>query len=120
MPLETSQANTHTMTDTGPMSQVFLNQAGLNFVANNSGVVTSCGYSKFAFTAQSTIAGNVSIQRWLDEAGTVPQGAPLTQALVANTSATLNCLDGAPFQALTIAISGGGVLSNTGLLFQAY
>ena len=120
MSLETSQANTHQQIDNGPALQVLLNQASLNFNGSNAtGLIPSCGYTKFAFSATSTIAGTITIQRYLDEAGTIPQGPALTGTLTANANTTVNCVDGAPFGSLTIAISGGGVLSNTALLFQA-
>src|SRR6516164_5412255 len=111
--LETSQALTHGAVDAGPLVQAFLTatQLGLT-VPGTSPLILAGGYPRMAIGAQNTVAGNITVQRYLDAAGTIPQGPALTQALTANTAGVLNVTDGLPFQSFTVAISGAGTLSN--------
>lgn len=125
MSLEQSQFQRNVPTDAGPLCQVFINQAALNatYGLTGSNVVSSPilsgGYRTLAVGATSTVAGNISVQRYLDAAGTIPQGPALTAALTANTAGVLNVTDGVPFQSFTVQVTGGGTLSNVGVLFQS-
>ena len=118
--LETSQANTHIASDAGPLCQVFLPGSSIGLSApGTSGLIQACGYPKFAVGATSSATGSIVVQRYLDAAGTIPQGAALTQALTAATAGVLNCTDMVPFQSFTVQITGAGTLSNVGLLLQS-
>ena len=94
--------------------------AGGNVV---SPVLICPGMKNIAVGVKSTQAGAINVQRFLDEAGTIPQGAVVTAALVANTQATLNVNDGVAFASFTVQITNTGgspaTLSNFGVLAQA-
>src|SRR5690348_9254459 len=62
-----------------------------------SNLILSDGLQVGAVGVTSTQTGLISVQRYLDDAGTVKQGPALTQALTANTPAVLNITDGNPF-----------------------
>ena len=117
--LETSQGNVHAAADAGALCQAFLTGAEIGLSApGTSPLLMSGGYPRLAIGATSSATGSISVQRYLDQAGLIPQGAALTQALTAATAGVLNVNDGAPFQSFTVTISGG-TLSNVGLLFQS-
>ena len=117
--LETSQEVVHGAVDTGPLVQAFMTAAQLGLTApGTSGLIYAGGYPKLSIGVTSSATGSISVQRYLDQAGTIPQGAALTQALTAGTPGVLNVADGAPFQTFTITIAGG-TLSNVGCLFQS-
>jgi hypothetical protein len=110
---------------TGPVFQADLtNWAGMgvlpgtiaaagNFTSN---VITSDGFRAIAAAVTSTQTGAISIQRYVDRAGTIPQGAALSTSLVASTSAVVNANDGVAFQSFTIKITntGGSTATITG------
>ncbi len=104
-------------------------QLGLNASVPASGslsgnVIVSNGWKSFAVGLKSTQAGQISVQRFLDLAGTVPQGAAVTAALTANTAgyATVGT-DGLPFASVQVTVTNSGAsaatLSNVQGLFQA-
>ncbi|WP_234775181.1 hypothetical protein [Paraburkholderia tropica] len=104
-------------------------QLGLNASVPASGslagtVLVSNGWKLFSVGLKSTQAGQISIQRFLDLAGTVPQGAAVTAALTANTagSATVGT-DGLPFASVQATVTNSGTsaatLSGVQGLFQA-
>ena len=118
--LETSQENAHVVMDAGPLVQVFMTQAQLGLVTpGTSLLIQSCGYTKIAVGATNSVSGSIVVQRYLDQAGLIPQGAPITQALYAGVAGTLNVTDGVPFGSFTIQITGGGSLTNVGALLQS-
>lgn len=87
-------------------------------------VLVSNGWKVFSVGLKSTQAGQLSIQRFLDLAGAVPQGAPVTAALTANTAAYATVgTDGLPFASVQVTVSNSGgsaaTLSNVQGLFQA-
>lgn len=95
--------------------------AGGNLPGN---VLVSNGWKLFAVGLTSTQAGQISIQRFLDLAGTIPQGAPVTAALTAATAAYATVgTDGLPFASLQVTVSNSGgsaaTLSKVQGLFQA-
>lgn len=104
-------------------------QLGLNASVPATGnlpgsVVVSNGWKLFSVGLKSTQAGQISIQRFLDVAGTVPQGAAVTAALTANTAASATVgTDGLPFASVQVTVSNSGgsaaTLSNVQGLFQA-
>jgi hypothetical protein len=118
--LEPTQATAHTVVDQGPLTQVYLTGAQLGLTAPGTvGPFASGGYSKLAVGATNSAAGSIVVQRYLDQAGTIPQGAALTQALTGGTAGVLNITDGVPFQSFTIQITGAGTLSNVACLLQS-
>ena len=88
-----------------------------------SSLIVTEGFLVIAAGIKTSQNGTMTIQRYLDAGGTVPQGALLSVALTANTAANLNALDGLPFASfqLTVTNSSGSVstISNFALLLQA-
>ena len=115
----TNQGDAFAPQNQAGMCQVFMSGAALGLTTPGTSVLlASGGYTKMALGATSSATGSLSIQRYLDPAGTIAQGAALSQALTAATPGVLNVTDGLPFASFTVTISGG-TLSNVGLLFQA-
>ena len=125
-----SPADTHVPHDVGQVLQatMLLADMGLVVTVPASGNITSNllfanGYKVFSFALTRTQNGSISIQRYLDNAGTIAQGAALTASLTANTPAVYTLTDTAPFQTMRIEIlnSSGtdATLSNVLLLLQA-
>ncbi len=122
MSLETSQSNAHAITDAGPTAQVFIPLTGAGapaFASGVSQVIPSGGYPRIAVTLTSSAAGTLAVQRYLDVAGTIPQGPAVTASLTAGTSATLNITDLAACQSFTISVPSGATLSNAAVLLQS-
>jgi hypothetical protein len=89
----------------------------------SSGLIYTKGYKFFSFGLTSSQNGSISIQRYLDNAGTIAQGAALTLALTAGTPAVYTLTDTKPFQSMKITVLNSegtdAVLSNSILLLQA-
>jgi hypothetical protein len=89
--------------------------------AQTSLIVTE-GFTLISAGLTASQNGSMSIQRYLDVGGTVPQGAAVSVVLAANTAANLDVLDGKPFASfiLTVTNSSGSVsnLTNFALLLQ--
>lgn len=114
-----TQVDVHLPVDSGPLLQVFLSAEEMGLTApGTSPLMLSGAYPRIAIGATSSATGSISVQRYLDAAGTIPQGPALTQALTAATAGVLNVSDGAPFQSFTVTIAGG-TLSNVGALLQS-
>ncbi len=81
----------------------------------NSNVAITDGYKAIAAGVTSSQAGTLSVQRYLDTAGLVAQGAPVSVALSAGVAAVVNCMDGVPCQSfkVTITNSSGSVANIT-------
>lgn len=78
-----------------------------------SPVIPSNGWQKISAAVTSSQTGALQIQRYLDAAGTIPQGAVSTVALVAATQSNLNVNDGLPFMSFTVKITNtGGATAN--------
>lgn len=115
-----SQADTHLPADSGPLLQVFLTAAQIGLTApGTSALIQSGGYPRIAVAATNSVAGSINVQRYIDAAGTIPQGAALTQALTGGVSGILNVSDGAPFLSYTVAITGAGTVTGFGVLMQS-
>jgi hypothetical protein len=88
-----------------------------------SNLVQCDGFLKIAAGVLSTQAGTIQIQRYVDKAGLIPQGAAISTTLVAATPNVVNANDGLPFQSFTIKVTntGGSVatISNFVLLLNA-
>ena len=85
-------------------------------------VIVTEGFSLISAGITASQSGIMSIQRYLDAAGTIAQGAPVQVSLTANTPAVLDVLDAklfASFQ-LTVTNSSGSTsnLTNFALLLQ--
>jgi hypothetical protein len=87
-----------------------------------SNPIYSDGMQVGAIGVTSTQTGAITVQRYLDDAGTVKQGAALTASLTANTAQVLNITDGNPFASFTVDISNTGgstaTLTNLAILLQ--
>jgi hypothetical protein len=103
-------------------------QLGLPSSIAASGSATSSLIQTFnmpmiAMAAQLANAGTVTVQRFLDLAGQIPQGAPIVLDLPAATVGVSNTNDGLPHQSLKITINNGAAsaaaLSNVLLLLSA-
>lgn len=93
-----------------------------NSSAQTSLIVTE-GFMLISAGIKTTQAGTMSIQRYLDAGGTVPQGAAVSINLASNTFINLDITDGKPFASfqLTVSNSSGSTstISNFALLLQA-
>lgn len=116
----------------GPSLQTVLSAAQLGLNAPvpasgslQSGILQSNGWKYFALGLKSTQAGQITIQRYLDAAGTVPIGAAVTAALVAGTAqwASIGTADSLPFMSYQVTVSNSGAspatLTNVAGLLQA-
>lgn len=78
-----------------------------------SPVLPSGGYQKLSVGATSTQTGQIQIQRYLDVAGTIAQGAAITASLTAGVAAVANVNDGLPFQSFKVTITNTGASAAT-------
>jgi hypothetical protein len=78
-----------------------------------SGVIVADGYKAIAAGVLSSQAGAISIQRYLDRAGNVPQGPAISATITAATAQVCNANDGAPFQSFVIKITNTGTVAAT-------
>lgn len=115
-----TQADTHLPVDSGPLLQVYLTAAEIGLTApGTSALIQAGGYPRIAVGATNSVAGSINVQRYLDAAGTIPQGPALTQALSAGVAGVLNVSDGAPFLSYTVNITGAGTVTGFGVLMQS-
>jgi hypothetical protein len=88
-----------------------------------SNLIVSDGYKSLAVGVTSSQNGQIQVQRYLDDAGTVKQGAAVTASLTGGTAGVCNVTDGNPFASYTVTITntGGGTanLTNLAILQQA-
>ncbi|MDR3450726.1 MAG: hypothetical protein P4M15_13455 [Alphaproteobacteria bacterium] len=135
MTTETSRNADYAPYGKGQLQQAPVPQAVHNLpgtVAASSSVSTSLirtdGFALISAGLTMTQNGNCSVQRFLDDGGTQPQGAPVTAAVLANVAANLDILDGKPFSSFqltvtnitgsTATISGFALLLQTGAANQ--
>lgn len=71
----------------------------------SSSVFSILGWPNGAVGVTSTQAGTLTVQRYLDAAGTLPLGAVITASLTANTAASVSWADGLPAQSIKITVS---------------
>jgi hypothetical protein len=87
-----------------------------------SNLLFSDGMQVAAVGVTSSQGGTITVQRYLDDAGLIKQGAALTATYTANTAQVLNITDGNPFASFTVNLSntGGSTanLTNLGILLQ--
>ncbi|MDR6381825.1 hypothetical protein [Paraburkholderia caribensis] len=130
--MTTRADNTGLGGEQGPSLQCPITAAQLGLAAQvpasgqlQSGILLSNGWKYFALGLKSTQAGAVTIQRFLDAAGTVAIGAPVTAALTANTAQTVSIgtADTLPFMSYQVTVTNTGgspaTLSNVAGLLQA-
>jgi hypothetical protein len=81
-----------------------------------SDVIPSDGFKAFAVAITSSEAGALNLQRFLDEDGTIAQGAVQTVALTAGQPAVLNITDGLISRSFTLGVTntGGAAATVTG------
>lgn len=130
MPLATQGVDVHTPQDVGPTLQFLVPAAQLNLASSvpasgsvSSNLIYTNGYKVLALGVTSSQAGTATIQRYLDAAGTIPQGPALSVSLTAATAAVLNATDGVAFQSAKVTVTNSGTvaatLSGVALLMQA-
>ena len=131
MPLITASSDFHPVSGQGSYAKYNFSSSELAALAAavpplgslTTGLLVASGYKNLAVGVKSTQAGQISVQRYIDEAGQVPQGAAVTGAILANTQTTLNISDGAIFGSFTVSISNTGAasatLSNLAVAIQA-
>src|SRR5690606_5256644 len=105
-------ADVHTPYDVGQVLQAEMSLSDMGLVdtvpANdgiNSNLLFMNGYKFFAFALTSTQNGDISIQRYVDRAGLIAQGAALTGSLTAATPFVYTLTDTKPFQSMKITVN---------------
>lgn len=97
----------------GPVAQVDLAAKGPGAsIANggtyDSGLIYADGFKVIAAAIKMSLAGTLTITRYLDEAGLLQQGAAAQVAVTANTTAVLNVGDNLPFASFRVTVANGG------------
>ena len=112
MPQATSIGEFYDIFAVGPAAQLVVPAAQLGLAASvpasgsiQSDVIPGDGFKVIAVGVTSAEAGAVDVQRYLDLAGTIPQGAALTGTLVAGTGVVVNATDGLPFGSFRITVT---------------
>jgi hypothetical protein len=112
MPLTTSPGEAYPILAKGPATQsvvppTYLGLASSIAASGNaqSAVINSDGFQNLAVGITSSQAGSVSIQRFLDAAGTIAQGAPTTGTLVADTPLVVSVSDALIYQSFQITVT---------------
>ena len=79
-----------------------------------SGIIACQGYNAIAVSANIDQAGSLSLQRYIDAAGTIPIGTPITQALTSTVLGTVFANDGQPWSSfqVTVTNSSGSTAAN--------
>lgn len=102
---------------TGPVQQVDISTwtgtpappatiaASGNYTSN---LIYADGYKAIAVAALSSQAGAITIQRYVDKAGTLPQGPATSATITGGTAQACNTNDGLPFQSFKISITNTG------------
>lgn len=75
---------------------------------STSVLIPSLYFPHIVFGVTSSQNGAVNIQRYIDKAGTVVQGAVVTVALTGGTAAVIDSADGKGFASFTIQITNTG------------
>jgi hypothetical protein len=130
MSLVITQMNVNTPIDQGAVLQCYLLPANIGIsesiaASGNSvsNIIIMGGFKYFNIACKSTQAGTVSVQRYLDQAATMPVGTAITGSISANTAMNVDSVDNIPYQSMIITISNSGgstaTLSNCALLLQS-
>lgn len=91
---------------------------GMTGTISNAGTLTSglfstFGMSNFVFGATLSNAGTLQLRRFIDQAGSISIGAPVTLALSAATAGVLTIQDGKISQSARVDIINGGTTGAT-------
>lgn len=78
-----------------------------------SGLMFSMGFKALTVGLTSTQAGVLSVQRYIDLAGTIAQGAASTTAISSGTPVVLNVYDNLPYVTFTIEVTNTSGASAT-------
>ncbi len=116
--------------DIGPALQYPIPAATLSLAVSvpsagsvQSAILGSYGWQKGSVGVKSTQAGTLSVQRFLDAAGAIPIGAPISAVLIGGTANSVSWTDGIPYASFKITVSNSGgsaaTLSNVAVLLQA-
>lgn len=73
-----------------------------------SNVIPSLGWQSGAVGLQSDQAGQLSVQRYLDQAGTIPVGEAIEASLIANMPGSVAWNDATPFGSFVVTIANSG------------
>lgn len=89
----------------------------------NSGIIAANGARSVAASAELSQAGTLTLQRYIDAAGTIAIGAAVIQALSANVVGTVAVNDGLPFSSFSVVVANSsgsvGNLTNVYILTSA-
>jgi hypothetical protein len=85
----------------------------------NSGIISMQGCRGITAAVTSTQAGNISIQRYADAAGLIAVGTVLTQAITANTPATVSVNDGLPALYFQVTITNSSASTAATITYPA-
>lgn len=89
----------------------------------NSGIIPANGARSVAVSAELSQAGTLTLQRYIDAAGTIAIGAAIVQALSANVVGTVAANDGLPFSSFSVVVANSsgsvGNLTNVYILTSA-
>jgi hypothetical protein len=130
MPFATSPGEFYDILAVGPAAQLIIPAAQLGLAtpiaesgSSVSDVIPTNGFKIVAFGLTSSQAGSVSIQPYLDEAGTIAAAAPTTGTLVAGTPLVV-AVTGVTMSSLKITVTNSSGttaanLTNVIVLLQA-
>lgn len=74
----------------------------------SSGLLQNAQQSTIAVGANLSVGGALSIQRYVDNAGLIPQGSATSLSLSAGVAASVTVGDGAPFLSYVVTVTPGG------------
>lgn len=86
-----------------------------------TGIMNAAGFKGLAAACTLSQAGTLVIQRYIDPAGTIAIGTPISATLVGGTANTVDVIDGLPAAAwqVTISNTGGSTGNLTAVAFLA-
>lgn len=98
---------------TGPVAQLDLSAKGpgasiANGATFDTGALYADGFKVIAAAVRMSLAGTLTIQRYLDEAGTIPQGAAVSAAVTAGANTVVNVGDNLPFVSFRVTVANTG------------
>jgi hypothetical protein len=112
MTMVNSSSQTNTPVDVGSAVQFQFTNAELQFNteidagdSTTSALLQNNGFNKFCVALIASQVGQIKCQRYLDTAGTIPQGDELLIDLVPTESTAINVDDGRPFQSLRFTVT---------------
>lgn len=79
----------------------------------NSGLMQGMGYMNLSVSVEFTNNGVLSVQRYVDQAGIVPQGTPITVTVIPEIASVLNVGDQIPFGSFTVSLANEDATDGT-------